>query len=192
MKKLVFTLLFIATFSLLQGCAGGLIVLAGTAVAVSSDERSLSQQMADSSLSTAALNRINELKISNENMRVNLVSNSGYLLVVGQVSNQQAKDKIDQNLSTLKQAKGIYNELRIARPIGFAQQSKDSWITTKVKSKLTAYDEVNPFKIKVITENGEVFLIGVVSEQMAKDATNITSKVDGVRQVNRVFQYTNQ
>lgn len=192
MKKLVFTLLFIATFSLLQGCAGGLIVLAGTAVAVSSDERSLSQQMADSSLSTAALNRINELKISNENMRVNLVSNSGYLLVVGQVSNQQAKDKIDQNLSTLKQAKGIYNELRIARPIGFAQQSKDSWITTKVKSKLTAYDEVNPFKIKVITENGEVFLIGVVSEQMAKDATNITSKVDGVRQVNRVFQYTNE
>jgi len=191
MKKLIFTLLFIATFSLLQGCAGGLIVLAGTAVAVSSDERSLSQQMADSSLSTAALNRINELKISNENMRVNLVSNSGYLLVVGQVSNQQAKDKIDQNLSTLKQAKGIYNELRIARPIGFAQQSKDSWITTKVKSKLTAYDEVNPFKIKVITENGEVFLIGVVSEQMAKDATNITSKVDGVRQVNRVFQYTN-
>lgn len=192
MKKLIFTLLFIATFSLLQGCAGGLIVLAGTAVAVSSDERSLSQQMSDSSLSTAALNRINELKISNENMRVNLVSNSGYLLVVGQVSNQQAKDKIDQNLSTLKQAKGIYNELRIARPIGFAQQSKDSWITTKVKSKLTAYDEVNPFKIKVITENGEVFLIGVVSEQMAKDATNITSKVDGVRQVNRVFQYTNE
>ncbi|MFT6986734.1 MAG: osmotically-inducible protein OsmY [Psychromonas sp.] len=188
MKKFISTLFFISIFSLLQGCAGGLIVVAGTAVAVSSDERSLTQQVDDSSLSIAALDKINELNISNEDIRINLVSNSGYLLVVGQVNDQETKDKIEQKLNTLKQAKGIYNQLRISKPIGFAQQSKDSWITTKVKSQLTSHDEVNPFKIKVISENGEVFLIGMVSEKMANDATNITRKIEGVKQVNRVFQ----
>lgn len=188
MKKFVLTLFFISIFSLIQGCAGGLIVIAGTAVAVSSDERSITEQVEDSALSIAALDKINELNISNKEIRINLVSNSGYLLVVGQVNNQQTKDKIEQKLATLKQAKGVYNQLRISRPIGFAQQSKDSWLTTKVKTQLTRHDEVNPFKIKVLSENGEVFLIGTVSEKMADEATNIARKVDGVKQVNRVFQ----
>jgi osmotically-inducible protein OsmY len=188
MKKFTVTLFFISVFSLLQGCAGGLIVVAGTAVAVTSDERTLSQQLDDSALSTAALDKINELNISNENIRINLISNSGYLLVVGQVTDQQTKDQVEQQLKTLKQAKGVYNQLRIAKPIGFSQQSKDSWITTKVKSQLTGHEEVNSLKIKVITENAEVFLIGIVSEEMANNATNITRKVDGVKQVNRVFQ----
>lgn len=188
MKKFIFTLFLTSALLQLQGCAGGLIVAAGTAVAVSSDERTISEQLEDSELSIAALDKINELNISNENMRINLFANSGYLLVVGQVSNQQYKDAIANKLNTLTQAKGIYNQLRIGRPIGFAQQSHDSWITTKVKSQLVAYDTVNPLKIKVVTENAEVFLIGRVDKEMANAATNITRKIDGVKQVNRVFQ----
>ena len=191
MKKLIVTLFCISIFTQLQGCAGGLIILAGTAVAVSSDQRSMSEQFDDSALSVRALDKINELDIDDQNMRINLISNSGYLLVLGQVTDQQRKDQIDQKLHTLKQVKGIYNQLRISKPIGFAQQSQDSWITTKVKSQLTAHDTVNPLKIKVVTENAEVFLIGKISEKMAKDATNITRKVEGVKQVNRVFQLVN-
>lgn len=191
MKKSIVTLFCLAIFAQLQGCAGGLIVLAGTAVAVSSDERTMSEQFDDSELSVKALDKINELGIDDENMRINLISNSGYLLVLGQVTDQQHKDQIDKKLRTLKQAKGIYNQLRISKPIGFSQQSLDSWITTKVKSQLTAHDTVNPLKIKVVTENAEVFLIGKISEKMAKDATNITRKVEGVKQVNRVFQLIN-
>ena len=188
MKKLILTLLLTATFSQLQGCAGGLIVAAGTAVSVSSDERTLAEQLEDNALSTAALDKINELNINNENMRINLFTNSGYLLVVGQVNSQRNKDAIESKLTTLDQVKGIYNQLRIAKPIGFAQQSRDSWITTKVKSQLTAHDRVNPLKIKVVTENAEVFLIGRVNKVMANAATNITRNIDGVKQVNRVFQ----
>jgi len=191
MKKLMVTLFCLSIFTQLQGCAGGLIVLAGTAVAVSSDERTMSEQFDDSTLSVKALDKINELGIDDENMRINLISNSGYLLVLGQVTDQQHKDQIDKKLHTLKQVKGIYNQLRISKPIGFAQQSQDSWITTKVKSQLTAHDTVNPLKIKVVTENSEVFLIGKINEKMAKDATNITRKVEGVKQVNRVFQLIN-
>jgi len=188
MKKLIFTLFFISVFAQLQGCAGGLIVAAGTAVAVSSDERTIPEQLSDGALSLAALDKINELDISNENMRISLFSNSGYILLVGQVNDQHNKELIEAKLKTLKQASGIYNQLRIARPISFAQQSRDSWITTKVKSQLASHDRVNPFKIKVVTENGEVFLIGKVNRKMADDATKITRKIAGIKRVNRVFQ----
>ncbi len=188
MKKIIGALFVISLLSQLQGCAGGLIVAAGTAVAVSSDERTLAEQLDDNALSAAALDKINELNISNEQMRIKLFSNSGYLLLVGQVSNQQYKDMIANKLATLSQAKGIYNQLRIAQPIGFAQQSKDSWITTKVKSQLTSNEKVNPLKIKVVTENSEVFLIGKVNREMANTATTLTRNIAGVKQVNRVFQ----
>ncbi|MCW8994844.1 MAG: BON domain-containing protein [Psychromonas sp.] len=188
MKKLILALFFTAMLSQLQGCAGGLISAAGTAVTVGSDERTIIEQFQDNKLSLAALNKINELNISDKKMRINLYSNSGYLLLVGQVTDQQTKDAIEAKLKTLKQAKGIYNQLRIGRPIGFAQQSEDSWITTKVKTQLTAHDTVNPLKIKVVTENSEVFLIGRVSKEMASTATNITRHVEGVKQVNRAFQ----
>jgi len=191
MKKLMVTLCCLAIFTQLQGCAGGLIVIAGTAVAVSSDERTMSEQFDDSLLSVNALDKINELGLDDENTRINLISNSGYLLVLGQVADQLHKTLIDKKLHTLTEVKGIYNQLRISKPIGFFQQSQDSWITTKVKSQLTAHDTVNPLKIKVVTENAEVFLIGKINEKMAKDATNITRKVKGVKQVNRVFQLIN-
>jgi len=188
MKKVFITVFLISILTLLQGCAGGLIVAAGTAVAVSSDERSISQQISDDSLSMEALDKITELNINNKNIRINLITNSGYLLVIGQVSDAQLSRQIETQLNTLKNAKGIYNQLRVGRPIGFAQQSKDSWITTKVKSRLTADDYVNPLKIKVITENAEVFLIGRVTQAMSARATEITRQIVGVKQVNRVFQ----
>ncbi|MGB5447036.1 MAG: BON domain-containing protein [Psychromonas sp.] len=188
MQRLLTTFFFISILAVLQGCAGGLIVAAGTAVAVSSDERSISEQISDDSLSMAALDKITELNINNENIRINLITNSGYLLVIGQVNNPQLSQQIETQLKTLRKAKDVYNQLRVSRPIGFAQQSKDSWITTKVKSQLIADDYVNPLKIKVVTENSEVFLIGKVTQAMADHATEISRQVAGVKRVNRVFQ----
>jgi len=174
---------------LLQGCAGGLIVVAGTAVAVTSDERSISTQIDDDNLSLAALDKINELPFNHRNIRINLIANNGYLLVIGQVNNNQQKNMIEKQLNTLKGAKQVYNQLRIkSHPIGFSQQSKDSWITTKAKSQLTAHDEINSFQIKVVTEDGELFLIGRVDKKTADSATNVGRKISGVKRVNRVFQ----
>lgn len=188
MQKIFLSVFLGSLLLVLQGCAGGLIVMAGTAVTVSSDERSISEQISDDSLSMDALDKISGLNISDENIRINLISNSGYLLIIGQVTNQQLSEKIEKELNTLPNAKGIYNQLRVGQPIGFAQQSVDSWITTKVKGKLTANDAVNPLKIKVITENSEVFLIGKVTKEMSDQATAIARQVDGVKRVNRVFQ----
>ncbi|WP_413701635.1 BON domain-containing protein [Psychromonas sp. KJ10-10] len=179
---------FLTILLLLQGCAGGLIVVAGTAVAVASDERTVSTIIEDDRLAVDALNLINELDINKDEIRINLITNNGYLLVIGQANNEQQKQMISDELNTLKNVKEVYNQLRIGPTIGFTQQSKDSWITTKTKSKLTAHEDVNAFQIKVVTENSEVFLIGRVDKKTADAATNISRQISGVKHVNRVFQ----
>ncbi|MCP4320957.1 MAG: BON domain-containing protein [Psychromonas sp.] len=189
MNKQLKLLSLLLSISLLQGCAGGLIVVAGAAVAVTSDERSISTQIDDDNLALAALDKINELPLNHRNIRINFIANNGYLLVIGQVNNNQQKGMIEKQLSGLKGAKQVYNQLRLkSDPISFSQQSKDSWITTKAKSQLTAHDEINSFQIKVVTEDGELFLIGRVDKKTADTATNIGRKVSGVKRVNRVFQ----
>ncbi len=188
MKQRYLVLPLVLSVLLLQGCAAGLIVAAGTAVAVTSDERSVSQQIDDNTLAGNAIDKINAMKISKKEMRINFIGNSGHLLIVGQATTQKLKDLVEKTVSDMQGVKGVYNELRVTEPIDLGQQTKDSWLTTKVKSQLTADDKVNPLKIKVVSEDNEVFLIGKLSAEMANDATNVVRKVSGVKRVNRVFQ----
>ena len=85
----------------------------------------------------------------------------------------------------------VYNELRVGNKINFGQITKDSWITTQIKSKLFVGDNVKATDVKVITENGEVFLLGNVTQSQGDSAAEIASKVTGVQKVVKVFKYLN-
>ena len=188
MKLSPYLLLLLFATVLLQGCAGGLIVAAGTAVSVSSDERSIKQLVKDGDLEESAIDEIVKSEVYNDNIRINIIANNSYLLLIGQIDNQENSNKIENAVNDIEGVAGVYNQLRITPPIGLVQRSKDTWLTTKVKGKLTGHDKVNPLKIKVITEDAEVFLIGQVTEEMSDYATAAASNVDGVKQVIRVFE----
>ena len=179
MTKFTAPLLILLMF-VLQGCSHGFL----------SDQRSISQQLTDDNLSLKALDKINELNIHPNNIRFNILTNAGYILIIGQVESNSEKQKIERQLSSIKGNKGVYNQLRIGKPIGFTQRTTDSWITARVKTKLSRARDVNTFQIKVITENSEVFLIGSVTKEIADDATNIARKISSIKQVNRVFHIT--
>lgn len=62
-------------------------------------------------------------------------------------------------------------------------------ITTKVKSALLTDSELNGVKVKVITEDSEVFLFGYVTAEQANRATDIARNISGVKQVIKGFLY---
>lgn len=62
----------------------------------------------------------------------------------------------------------VFNEIRQGQPIGLGDASNDTWITTKVRSQLLTSDQVKSSNVKVTTENGEVFLLGLVTEREAR------------------------
>jgi osmotically-inducible protein OsmY len=106
---------------------------------------------------------------------------------MGQANSEQLKQEFESQARKIKGVKNVHNQLRIKPPLSVGEISHDSWITTKVKSALLANSELNGVKIKVITEDKEVFLLGYVSQQHADIATEVARNISGVKQVVRAF-----
>ena len=109
---------------------------------------------------------------------------------MGQAENSGLLNEFENKARETKGVKTIHNQVRIKAPLSIGEISNDSWITTKVKSALLANSELNTIKIKVITENREVFLLGYVSAEQANLASDIARNISGVKQVIKAFQYS--
>ena len=83
----------------------------------------------------------------------------------------------------------MFNEVRQGQPISLGTSSSDTWITTKVRSQLLTSDQVKSSNVKATTENGEVFLMGLVTDREGKAAADIASRVSGVKRVTTAFTY---
>ena len=83
----------------------------------------------------------------------------------------------------------VHNEIRIAAPGSFLSGTNDSWLTTKAKSLMLAEKNFSSYHIKVVTENGEIFLMGMVTRAEADKAITIVRDIDGAERVVQLFEY---
>lgn len=187
-KKLIF---ISAAALLLQGCVAALIGGGAIATKVGTDPRSTGTQIDDETLEFRVENAIEKDEQIRAEARVNAVSYSGRILLIGQVPNDNAKEVAFSLAKGVDGVNDVFNELRIGPKITFGQISKDSWITTQVKSRMLVDDRVKTSNVKVITENGEVFLLGSVTESQGAAAAEIASRTQGAVKVIKVFKYLN-
>ena len=174
---------------LLQGCAVALLGGGAVGAKVATDPRTLGVQVDDETLELKVENALYQDQQIQAEARINAVSYSQRVLLIGQVPNQSLKETATSLAKGVEGVVDVYNELRLQPKISFAQISKDSWITTQVKSKLFVDDRVKATDVKVVTENGEVFLLGNVTPSQGEAAAEIASRIDGVRRVIKVFKY---
>lgn len=120
---------------------------------------------------------------------INVTSYNYRLLLTGQVLNEQQKCKAYQIASEVNGVEHVFNQLEIGQPISTQQQVTDTWITTKIKSQIIAARGIDPSKVKVITENQTVYLLGTLTPEEADIAVTIAKDTQGVQKVVRVFQY---
>lgn len=189
LKKIKTLSLIIGTVFFLQGCIAAAIVGGAAATKVATDPRTVGTQVDDETLEIRVSNAINTDAQLNQEGRVAVVSYSGRILLIGQVPNDNLK-QIATNLA--KGAEGVtdvYNEIRIGQPISMLQRSKDSWITTKIKSELLVNSKVKTTSVKAITEDGEVFLMGNLTQSQSDAASEVARNISGVKKVVRVFNY---
>ena len=154
----------------LQGCVAAVIGGGAVAAKVATDPRTTGTQIKAEG-------------------RVNAVSYNGRVLLIGQVPNSDVKDTATALAKGVEGVNEVYNELTVSPKISFAQISKDSWLTTQVKSNMFVDGRVKATDVKVISENGEVFLLGNVTQSQANAAADIASKISGVKKVIKVFKY---
>ncbi|ATC99817.1 MAG: division/outer membrane stress-associated lipid-binding lipoprotein [Pseudoalteromonas spongiae] len=184
-----FKLAVVASIVLLQGCSAAIV--AGTAGAVTSatDRRTLGTQIDDNNLeikATLALKDDEQLaKFSN----IIVVSLNGRVLLIGQTPTTEMRAKAEAIVKPIRGVEKIHNQIRIGNITGVSTKTHDTWLTSKVKTMLVSEESVSANDIKVITENGEVFLMGLVTEQEANLAADVARHVSGVEKVIKVFEY---
>jgi osmotically-inducible protein OsmY len=173
---------------LLQACAAAVVAGGASAVTSASDRRTLGSQIDDSSIVVKAERALESNKMLEEKAHINVNSYNGILLLTGQAPTQDLVDAASQLVQGIQGVKEVQNQIRIGNPISFTTRSRDSWITTRVKSLIVADKEVSALNIKVITESGEVFLMGLVSSTEADKAVEIARHVNGVSRVVKAFE----
>jgi osmotically-inducible protein OsmY len=119
-----------------------------------------------------------------------IVCRSGIVLIAGEVESEELKVKAGEVANSLEPVRTVHNELEIGGPISLVARSNDSWLTTKVKTKLVAHGAIDSDRINVTTENGVVFLLGTVSKEQARYAVEVTQTVFGISKIVKVFEYT--
>lgn len=173
----------------LQGCVAAVIGGGAVAAKVATDPRTTGTQIDDETLEFKVENAVEKDAQIKAEGRVNAVSYNGRVLLIGQVPNSDVKDTATALAKGVEGVNEVYNELTVSPKISFAQISKDSWLTTQVKSKMFVDGRVKATGVKVISENGEVFLLGNVTQSQANAAADIASKISGVKKVIKVFKY---
>lgn len=152
-------------------------------------KRTMGTRIDDTTLTRLALVNIARASEDLQHSNVAVSSHNGNVLMVGQVPNEEAKSMAEQEVLKLKKVRRVYNELEVAGPTSLLTRSGDAWVTAKVKSQLLASEHVRGLNIKVVTENGVTYLMGLVTKLEAEEATEITRNVGGVTQVVKLFEY---
>ncbi|MCZ6856353.1 MAG: BON domain-containing protein [Gammaproteobacteria bacterium] len=117
------------------------------------------------------------------------VSYNGVLLLAGQVATESLKETAYQAAERISKVRQIHNELEVGGPISYVARTNDAWLTGKVKTKLAADKRVDATKVKVVTENGVVYLLGLLPRQQADDTVDVARSVYGVQKIVKVFEY---
>lgn len=176
----------------LSGCVPVVLVAAGAGAgtaAIAQDPRSFSTIRQDAAATKAAQSAIlHDSQLKNRS-HINVAVYNHIALMVGQAQTPQLRDHAYSIVSSVADISRVYNEVKISGSTSLVEQSNDAWLTSKVKSAFLTTNRLRSDRIKVVTENGVVYLMGLVSSNQAELAANTARRVDGVREVVKVFQY---
>lgn len=169
----------------------GCIPLAATGVAVGTmaalDRRTVGAQAEDQAIELKARNQIGS--VIEQSGGIGVTSFNRKVLLTGQVASEDDKRAAEAAVAGLPNVRSIHNELQVLGRPSLATSAADTSITARVKAALVDAQDLHANVIKVITESGTVYLMGLVSRREADRAAQVASRVAGVQRVVTVFEY---
>lgn len=181
------TLVFIMT--IIQGCSSILSVTTAEPIESAKDKRSTGSTIDDEIIETIALVNIDKAHPQLAQSHVSVTSFNAVVLLTGQVPTETMRQLAAKTVADIGKVRRVHNELTVSGASSMVARSNDTWITTKVKSKLLANSQVAGTRIKVVTENGIVYLLGLLTKDEADRAAEIVRSTGGVQKVVRIFEY---
>jgi osmotically-inducible protein OsmY len=174
----------------LQGCIFVVGAAAGAAAAAAVyDHRKVAQVVSDQKATNTAVDQLNMIPGLKENSHINVTIFNHIALLTGEAINASYKEQAENAVKNVASIEKTYNQILIKGPSSPLSRTSDSWITAKIKTQMLATKDLKSGTIKVVTENGAVYLLGIVSQEQADGAVDIARGVSGVQKVVKIFQY---
>lgn len=185
--------LLIILLPLLSGCVplvvAGVGVGAGTGALMNEDRRSTGIFIEDQAIELKASRIINEQL--GRDVRINVTSFNRNVLLTGEAPDETMRNEAEKLAMTVENVRNVFNEISIAEKSALSSRTNDSLITSKVKGRFLSERKFQINYVKVVTENSNVYLLGLVTREEAESAAQIASTTAGVRKVVKVFEYLN-
>jgi osmotically-inducible protein OsmY len=183
-RRVVFCAVLLSSLSacvplVVGGAVGGTLA--------ASDRRTFGAQTEDKAIAVKT-----EVKLPNlvgDAGHVNVASFNRRVLLTGEVRDQAMKDNVEREVRGIEGVLSVTNELEIAGPSSYTSRSNDALITTKVKASLVDMKDISANSFKVVTERGNVYLMGRVTQREGNIAAEVARGVSGVYKVVKVFEY---
>lgn len=124
-----------------------------------------------------------------ESAHINIHAYNGVILLTGEVPSTDVRTLAGDAARNFRGVRQVHNELQVRGSTSLISRSNDTWLSTKVKTKLIANKGVKSSTVKVITENSVIYLMGLVTHATADKAAQIASTTGGAERVVKVFEY---
>jgi osmotically-inducible protein OsmY len=161
----------------------------GGTAAVATDRRTAGTQLDDGVIEDNSSLAIAER--FKGDFHVNVTSFDGVVLLTGEVPADSAKADIEKLVRSNPKVRAVQNELVVGPVPDISSRSNDTLITSKVKARFVEAAKFQINFVKVVTDNGTVYLMGIVRREEGDAAAEIARTTDGVRRVVKVFEYIN-
>ena len=174
---------------LLQGCAPAVVVGGAATAAVVHDRRTFGSIIDDQSIELKAGAAIAGDPELRGQTRISVTSMNGVVLLNGEATTLEERDRVLALVREVNGVRRITNEMRVAEPSAIGSRSLDSLITSAVKSRLLVSKDIDASRVKVVTDNQVVYLMGLVTREEGDVAAGHAVTIDGVERVVKVFEY---
>ena len=155
-------------------------------------ERTAGARVEDQSIETKVIVNMKSQEPRFRKANFDVISHNGVVLLVGQVASNNLKNRASEIASQASsKIKRIHNELEVAGKTSLISRSNDTWIATKVRTLMLADSGVPSGQVRVIAENGAIYLMGLIDQSSADKAARLARNVSGVTRVVKVFEYIN-
>jgi len=185
-KWIVMAGMALAGATLLQGC--GALVVGGAAVTavMVSDRRTSGTYIEDETIEWKV---VNLMRNDFGSEHINATSFNRRVLLTGEAHTEEIKKRAEDAVRRIPNVKEVTNELQVAGVSSFASRGGDSLVTSNVKARMVNNGRFSPTHVKVLTESGVVYLMGLVTPAEADAAVEIARTTSGVARVVKVFEY---
>lgn len=176
-----------ASLPLLQACFPLAVTGMGTAALMATDRRTPGIYIEDETLEWKAAALLRESRF--KGAHVNPTSYNRRVLLTGEAPTEEMKKQIEAAVRGILNVKEVVNEVQVAGASSLASRGNDALVSSNVKARMVNNGRFSPTHVKVLTENGVVYLMGLLTQAEGEAAAEVARTTSGVNRVVKVFEY---